>query len=113
MAAAPDRRDFLSAAGQLVVGAVAAATSPPPPAPKSGAGLSVISGDGLITLPLGAARRLGAERMRIPGDLKAVQFSPKGDTLVGAGREELRAWDPRTGKVLFRLKYPEGASVDG
>src|SRR6187200_482684 len=100
MAAAPDRRDFLSAAGQLVV-AAAAATSPPPSAPKPGAGLSVISGDGLIPLPLGATRRLGTERMRVPGDLKAVQFSPKGDTLVGAGREELRAWDPRTGKVLF------------
>jgi WD40 repeat protein len=50
--------------------------------------------------------------MRIPGDLQAVQFSPKGNTLIGAGREELRGWDPQTGKVLFRFKHPEGASID-
>ncbi|HKB00928.1 MAG TPA: WD40 repeat domain-containing protein [Gemmataceae bacterium] len=112
MSAAPDRRDFLAAAGQLVFGAVTAATSPPPPISKPGDPLRVIEGDGLVPLPTGAVRRLGTERMRIAGDLKAVQFSPKGNVLIGAGREELRAWDPRTGKVLFRFKYPEGASVD-
>jgi WD40 repeat protein len=112
MPPAPDRRDFLSAAGQLVFGAVAGATSPPVPVSKPGDPLKVLEGDGLVALPPGAVRRLGTQRMRVPGDLKAVQFSPKGNTLVGAGREELRGWDPRTGKVLFRFKYPEGASID-
>jgi WD40 repeat protein len=111
MPTAPDRRDFLSAAGQFVVGAVAAGKSPPP-GPKPETGLTPISGTGLTPLPAGATRRLGTERMRVPGHLNRVQFSPKGNTLVGASGEELRAWDPRTGKVLFRLKYPEGGSID-
>ncbi|MBO0698157.1 MAG: WD40 repeat domain-containing protein [Zavarzinella sp.] len=112
MSTAPDRRDFLSAASQLVIGAVATATSPPPVQSNPGAALVVAPGDGLTPLPVGASHRLGTQRLRASGDLKRVQFSPKGNTLIGASAEELRAWDPRTGKVLFRLKYPEGASVD-
>ena len=62
--------------------------------------------------PAGATRRLGDSRMRILGHINALQFSPKGITLVSATSGELRGWDPRTGKVLFRLNFPTDASVD-
>ena len=65
-----------------------------------------------MPLPAGAARRLGDPRMRIPGHINALQFSPTGTTLVSATSGELRGWDPRTGKVLFRLDFPSDGSVD-
>jgi WD40 repeat protein len=44
--------------------------------------------------------------------LNAIRFTPTGTTLVAATSGELRGWDPRTGKVKFRLNYPEGGSVN-
>jgi WD40 repeat protein len=112
-----DRRKFLRAAGHMTLGTVAfwpgvtSAKSPPPPPPK-GTPLKVIEGDGVLPLPAGATTRLGDPRLRVPGDVNAVQFSPRGTTLVAASGSELRAWDPRTGRILFRVKYPERASVN-
>jgi WD40 repeat protein len=113
----PDRRTFLQAAGRLGAGLVAANSgaalgdSLPPPMPPEGA-LKPLDGTGIMPLPAGAARRLGDPRMRILGHINALQFSPKGTTLVSATSGELRGWDPRTGKVLFRLNFPSEASVD-
>jgi WD40 repeat protein len=110
---APDRRTFLQAAGQLAAGLAAAdafCTSPPPGNPN--ASLEPLGGDGQLALPAGALRRLGDPRMRILSSIKALQFSPKGTTLVSATAGELRGWDPRTGKVLFRLNFPGDASID-
>jgi WD40 repeat protein len=110
----PDRRDFLHAAGCLAAGvATARATSPPPkPTPKDGVGLKILEGDGTPDLPSGAVRRLGATRMRVTGYVNKLQFSPRGTTLVAASGKELRAWDPVTGRVKFRLGYPDNASID-
>jgi WD40 repeat protein len=113
----PDRRTFLRAAGHLGVGVAAAnaatalGDSLPPPTPPEGA-LKRLEGTGVMPLPAGAARRLGDTRMRILGHINALQFSPTGTTLVSATSGELRGWDPRTGKVLFRLDFPAGVSVD-
>lgn len=109
---APDRRAFF----RLAAGAAALdagrllATSPPPPKPA--AALKPLDGTGVVPLPTGVLRRLGTPAMRIPGNVNALQFSPKGTTLVSATSGELRGWDPRTGKVLFRLPFPDEASVD-
>jgi WD40 repeat protein len=112
---APDRRTFLYAAGQLAVGIAAAdagAVFAQDPPKDPNAPLQSLDGDGQLALPPGAVRRLGDPRMRILGSIKALQFSPKGTTLVSAMGGELRGWDPRTGKVLFRLNFPSDASVD-
>src|SRR3954454_18589860 len=103
----PDRRTFFRTSGRLAVGIAAAEAgtalgdSLPPPMPPDGA-LKPLDGTGLMPVPAGAARRLGDPRMRILGHINALQFSPKGTTLVSATSGELRGWDPRTGKVLFR-----------
>src|SRR5262245_50344906 len=116
MPAAVDRREFLCAAGSAAfAGSVlgprpALATSPPPHIP-AGTPLKTIEGDGHMQLPAGAVGRLGSSRMRVPGRVNALQFSPRGNPLVAASGSELRAWDPRTGKVLFCLGYPQRASV--
>jgi len=118
MPPAVDRREFLCVAGNLAFGASitgsgsARATSPPPPVP-GGTALKTIAGDGIDPLPAGAKGRLGSPRMRVPGHVNALQFSPRGNTLVAASGSEIRAWDPSTGKILFRLGYPERASISG
>ena len=118
MSAAADRREFLRAAGHFALGMSVLdpeslhATSPPPRVP-AGTGLKTIEGEGLMPLPAGAKGRLGSPRMRVPGHVNAIQFAPRGHTLVAASGSEIRAWDPRTGKVLFRLGYPQNASISG
>jgi WD40 repeat protein len=113
MSVALDRRALLSAAGHLALGAVAVgASSAPRPQPKAEDGLKLAAGEGLLPIPSGATGRLGDPRLRVQGYLNALQYSPRGTALVAASGDELRAWNPRTGKVLFRLDYPEGASVD-
>jgi WD40 repeat protein len=109
-----DRRDFLRAAVPLgLSAAMLEATSPPPiPPPKVGDTLKEVTTDEVLKLPAEAAYRLGQPRLRIPGYVNAIQFSPRGTTLVGASGTEIRAWDPATGKVKFRVSYPEGSSVD-
>jgi WD40 repeat protein len=110
-----DRRDFFGVALPLVVGAVSldAASPPPVPAPpKIGDALKPVKSEEVLKLPAEASARLGDPKLRLPGYVNAVQFSPKGTTLVGASSEEIRAWDPRTGKVKFRIGYPDQASVD-
>jgi WD40 repeat protein len=112
---APDRRTFLQAAGQLAAGIAAAdagAVFAQDPPKDVNAPLLPLDGDGKLSVPAGALRRLGDPRMRILGSIKALQFSPKGTTLVSAAAGELRGWDPRSGKVLFRLNFPNEASVD-
>jgi WD40 repeat protein len=110
---APDRRTFLQSAAGLAIGTTPLlATSPPPPSGKTEVALKSAEGEGLLPLPPGAVRRLGDPRMRIPGHVNALQFSPRGTTLVSASSSELRGWDPKTGKVLFRLAYPSEGSVD-
>jgi len=115
--AALDRRTFLRTAGRMAVGVAAVdagqapADSPPPPKGLDAA-LKALDGDGTMAVPTGAVRRLGDQRMRIVGTVRALQFSPRGTTLVSATSGELRGWDPRTGKVLFRLNFPEDASVE-
>jgi len=113
-----NRRQFLRVSGplafgtQILISGTSCGTSPPAPAP-AGAGLKVIAGEGLVALPSGASRRLGSPHMRTPRDVKAIQFAPRGSTLVAATGSELRAWDWRTGKILFRLNYPEQSSIPG
>jgi WD40 repeat protein len=113
---APDRRTFLWTAGRLALGAGALATRsalgdslPPVMTPDA---LKPAEGDGVLALPAGAARRLGDTRMRIPGHINGFRISPKGTTLITATSGELRGWDPKTGKVLFRLGFPNEAWVD-
>ena len=108
----PDRRTFLRTAGRLTAGvAVLHAGRLPaqpvnPPRINPDDPLKPLGGTGVLELPAGAARRLGTTAMRISGNVNALQFSPKGTTLVSATSGELRGWDPRTGKVLFRLPFP-------
>lgn len=113
---APDRRDFLRAAPLALAAAARAAAVPPPPkAPakaKGDGGLKVITADEVAPLPAGATGRLGSPRMRLTGHMNALQFSPRGTTLVGATSGEIRAWDPGTGKVRFRLGYPDESWVE-
>jgi WD40 repeat protein len=115
---APDRRTFLSSAGCLSLGTTIldavsdAAMAVVATSGKPGAGLKPHDGDGLLALPAGAVRRLGDQRMRILSNINALQFSPKGTTLVSATSGELRGWDPRTGRVLFRFYFPADSSVD-
>ncbi|HEX3151385.1 MAG TPA: WD40 repeat domain-containing protein [Gemmataceae bacterium] len=110
---APDRRTFLQATAGLALGAAPVlGTSPPPPSGKTEVALKPAEGKEFLPLPPGASRRLGDPRMRILGHINALQFSPKGTTLVSATSGELRGWDPRTGKVLFRYSYPAESNVD-
>jgi WD40 repeat protein len=114
---APDRRHFLRTAGHLAGGIAAADVGsalgqalPPPMDPEPA--LKPCNGNGQMPMPAGAIRRLGTSNMRIQGHVNAIQFSPKGNTLVSATSGELRGWDPRTGNVLFRLQFPAESSVD-
>ena len=113
---APDRRTFLRSAGRLALavsaGPALADSLPPPGASKPDDGLKPLAGNGVLEVPSGAVRRLGDSKMRIPGNLNALQFSPRGTTLVTATSGELRGLDPRTGKVLFRLAFPSEGTVD-
>ncbi len=111
----PDRRDFLHTSVPIALATLAGqAASPPPPKPKAKGedGLKARPGDEDLALPSGATGRLGTTRMRLPGYLNRLAFSAKGTTLVAASGEELRAWDPKTGKVLFRVSYPAERNVD-
>jgi WD40 repeat protein len=80
-------------------------------APKIGDTLKPSTGDEVLPLPPGASGRLGSPRMRVNGYVNRIQFAPKGNTLIAAS-SELRAWDPRTGKVVFRFGYPDNNSID-
>src|SRR5438105_2622490 len=108
-----DRREFFGLTLPLAIGVVAAdATSPPPPnPPKKGDKLKAADGPEMLPLPTGAAGRLGSPRMRVNGYVNKAQFSPKGNVIVAAS-SELRGWDPNTGKVVFRLAYPDDTSID-
>lgn len=108
-----DRREFLGLALPLAIGVVTAdATSPPPPnPPKKGDALKAATGSEVLPLPAGASGRLGSPRMRVNGHVNKAQFAPKGNVLVAAS-SELRGWDPNTGKVVFRLAYPDNTSID-
>src|SRR5262245_40634798 len=112
----PDRREFIGAIVPAAIGvSIAAGTSVPLSTnkpPKIGDTLKPSTGNEVLSLPYGANGRLGSPRMRVNGYVNRIQFSPKGDTLVAAS-SELRAWDPRTGKVTFRFGYPDNNSIDG
>jgi WD40 repeat protein len=114
MSIAPDRRDFIATAVPLAFAVAAGkATSPPFPVPaKVGDLLPAPASAEVLPLPAGATGRLGSPRMRVNGYVNKLQFSPKGTTLVVASGSEVRAWDPRNGKVSFRVGYPKRASVD-
>jgi WD40 repeat protein len=56
-------------------------------------------------LPAGATARLGTVRLRHPGELLALAFSPDGKTLATAGTDKLiRFWDLASGKELGQCK---------
>ena len=101
-----DRRELLCAAGHIALdvgvrtGRQSYIATPRVP------GTALRSeGDESLPLPAGASRRLAADAR--PRPCQRIQFSPRGTTLV---RE--RVGPPgRTGKVLFRLNYPQQASV--
>jgi len=108
-----DRRDFLQTAGPLALVSLTGQAAPPPiPKAKGGEGLKPLPGDSELALTTGVTRRLGTTRMRLPGYVNRLAFSPKGTTLVAASGNELRGWDPKTGKVLFRVAYPADSNVD-
>ena len=114
-AATPDRREFLGTAAPFVVGVVAGTAAPPPPVPakrpKPADLMKTLTGAEALPLPAGASVRLGSPRMRMD-DIRRIQFAPKGSTLVAVNTLELRAWDVTTGKIRFRLGFPENRSIE-
>jgi RNA polymerase sigma factor (sigma-70 family) len=60
-------------------------------------------------LPSGAVARLGTHRLRHPGTVEAVAFSPDGAILVSAGEDQtIRLWDRATGKEVRTLTGHQG-----
>src|SRR5262245_20881660 len=55
-------------------------------------------------LPAGAKMRLGSIRLRHPGMVNGVAFSPDGKQLVSTGWDEaIRFWDVKSGKPVRQL----------
>jgi WD40 repeat protein len=57
-------------------------------------------------LPPGAVARLGTIRLRQPGGVRGIAYSPDGKHLASVGDGTLRIWDARTGKQLHQFGKP-------
>jgi WD40 repeat protein len=100
-------RGFLSLAAGLVLAFSGSASGEPPPA-KGKQRSSDRYGD---ALPRGAIARLGTVRLRHPGSISAVAFSPESKRLAtgGGGKDEtIRIWETGTRKLLLEWPAPGG-----
>src|SRR5262245_37523568 len=53
-------------------------------------------------LPAGAERRLGSSRLRVPDRAGYFMFSPDDKVLIVGSAENVRFWDTKTWKELWR-----------
>jgi WD40 repeat protein len=65
-------------------------------------------------LPHGVVVRLGTERLTLVNDASDLTFSPDGGRLAAYdGEKQIRIWEVRSGKELFRIQAPSIGGVPG
>ncbi len=57
-------------------------------------------------LPAGAVARLGSNRFRVLGWVRAVAFAADDRTVLACTHDDLRVWERATGKLIRRFKLP-------
>lgn len=109
-----DRRVFLSSllSGFYLAQATAVRGEKPAVEEKIGSDLKPITTADWDELPKGAITRLGSSNFRLSNNISAVRFSGNSTHLIAADSDEIRAYDPATGKVLFRYNYPAAVSTN-